>query len=439
MACDPPPIQERTTDPSNNRFPSVWLRWFEDICDAVNSVLGFSNIVIVKSASDLAGTLDSTKTYIIDGDVDMGSQQITVPEGGLSIAGLNGARDTSILRSSENSYDMFISPSGSYSGNLVLEGCTLNVSGTSSNIFNLTNDENSGAIDITGVNFGYTPVDRLTSLGELTAYRQILFNGVGFLFCDDGLTLSGTWSGLSAVTSIAISFADGATLFKEGAGLTFSGSVRSDMNFISTGSTSVFMDFQESNILSDGGLDLSDVRTEADDIVPNLPSSNVKARVRNCRGLKNTYVGGEWTVSTSTATVISSANTLVKMAGTTTYSDLQWFSNTTDNAFVYDSGQTIEVEVKGSLSFSGSSNRVMGIQVRQWDDSASTYVDIGARFTATLNGGGAGNRAENVAFFAVITELEENDRIEVWIENQTDTSNITCVTGGIVDIAERSS
>jgi len=42
---------------------------------------------IVKQASDLAGTLDSSIAYFIDGVIDMGSQTIEVPAGGLSIIG----------------------------------------------------------------------------------------------------------------------------------------------------------------------------------------------------------------------------------------------------------------------------------------------------------------------------------------------------------------
>lgn len=52
----------------------------------------FENTVVVKSASDLTN-IDSTKNYMLDGVIDMGSQSIEVPTGGISISGLNGARD----------------------------------------------------------------------------------------------------------------------------------------------------------------------------------------------------------------------------------------------------------------------------------------------------------------------------------------------------------
>lgn len=74
----------------------------------------FTNTVVVKTASDLAD-IDSTRNYMIDGVVDMGSQSITVPTGGISISGLNGARDTAKLTSSEDNFTLFVSPDGSYS------------------------------------------------------------------------------------------------------------------------------------------------------------------------------------------------------------------------------------------------------------------------------------------------------------------------------------
>ena len=47
-----------------------------------------SSTVFVRNASQLSGTLDSTKVYLIDGVVDMGALQIIVPQSGLSIHGL---------------------------------------------------------------------------------------------------------------------------------------------------------------------------------------------------------------------------------------------------------------------------------------------------------------------------------------------------------------
>ena len=47
------------------------------------------NRVKVEQASDLSGILDPTKEYLIDGIVDMGSQSIEIPSGGLNLKGFN--------------------------------------------------------------------------------------------------------------------------------------------------------------------------------------------------------------------------------------------------------------------------------------------------------------------------------------------------------------
>ena len=55
----------------------------------------------------LGGVIDSTKEYFIDGIIDMGTTQITVPTTGLTLRGYSF--DISGLMSSENNYTMFIS------------------------------------------------------------------------------------------------------------------------------------------------------------------------------------------------------------------------------------------------------------------------------------------------------------------------------------------
>ena len=374
-------------------------------------------------------TPDSDFLYMIDGTVDMGSVSIEVSDGGLSLAGLNGGRDVMVLTSSADNYTMFVSPSGGYSGDIVIESMSLTTNGTSSQVFDLDNDGNSNAIDITGVNF-----TDCTSLGHLTDYRQLLLNNVGFIFIDDGLTFNGDWSGLAVVTSIVIGF-PAATLFKEGTSLAFDGSVRSDINFNSVNSASILFDFQESNITSKGGFSLNNVRTTATDAVPNFQSSSVYARFRNCIGIKNTYVGGQWYISSASVTTINTISVPEKIAGTTTYNDMQWFSQTTNNAFVYDGDQTIDVEIKGNLSFTGTNGDVINIYVRLWDDSASSYVDLSETAGSTLNASG---RAEGVSFNAIGT-MDNSDRIELWVENDSGARDVTALVNGYVILSERSS
>ena len=101
--------------------------------------------IVVKQASDLGGTLSSAYRYIVDGAVDMGSQSITVPEGGLFIAGLGFG--ISSLTSSADNYNMFIT-GATFSGDLFLDGVDTGVTGTNSQVFELDNMNEGPSIAI---------------------------------------------------------------------------------------------------------------------------------------------------------------------------------------------------------------------------------------------------------------------------------------------------
>lgn len=436
-----PRLQWKTTDdnPSENgvnlwdetiQFPVVskadaFIRYalLSDIAES---------IVVVKEASQLTGTLDSTKAYLIDGSIDMGSSQITVPTGGLTIIGVDF--NISALTSSENSYTMFISPGGSYSGDLVLRNIQLTVSGTTSQLFDLDNNENGNALECTDVNFF-----NCTSIGELTDYRQGLWSRTGIIQCDDGLTMSGNWSGGfaildSIIVSAGVTF--NGTLLKEGTSLAISGSIRSNLNALQLGASGAISDFQPSNMVNGGLFQMTGVRcNSAATPFPNFPASSVKARFSKCVGFRNTYIGSQWTISTEAATVIATASTPVKVAGTTTYADENWFSNTTNNAMVYDGADEIGIVVHGEISFTGTNGDQISVIVRQWDNSAAGYIDLSQTGAFTLNAGG---RAENIGILA-FGDFNEDDRLEIWVENQTAGRNVTAKLDGLVSISERPS
>jgi hypothetical protein len=50
----------------------------------------------------------------------------------------------------------------------------------------------------------------------------------------------------------------------------------------------------------------------------------------------------------------------------------------------------------------------------------------------------AGGRAENIGILG-FCDFDQNDRLEIWVENQSATNNVTAKIGGIVSISERSS
>jgi len=300
-------------------------------------------------------------------------------------------------------------------------------------VFELTDVDGTNAVEMNKVNF-----NDCTSRGSLTEYRQGLENGNGYFGGTPELEMIGVWlGGYRMSTSIARNVGS-SILFKAGTGLVLNN--RFFIEFNMEGETNAsFCDFAPANIDMDGEFEVLDGDYNGViDPFPNMSPGSVKARFRNNLFLspnRNTYVGSRWTITTSALTTISSSNTPVKVAGTTTYEDEQWFTNTTDNAFVYESEQEIEFVLNGIMSFAGGNNDQVNIIIRQWDDSASAYIDISPSNVVTLNGGG-GSRAEGVSILA-FGVIDKDDRIEVWIENQTDSSNITAELGGLISIQER--
>tara|TARA_R110000787_G_scaffold36714_7_gene93594 strand:+ start:27067 stop:28266 length:1200 start_codon:yes stop_codon:yes gene_type:complete len=391
------------------------------------------NIIIVTKKEQLTGALDSSKAYLIDGVIDMGSSPIIVPVGGLTILGIDF--NISGLTSTANNYSLFTSPGGSYSGNLNLRNIYFAIGGTSSQVFNITNAGNNAAVEITDTNFLFC-----TSVGEITAYRQLLCTTCGFIGCVEGITLSGTWSGGAAiVTSILVSagVTFNGTILKAGTALSVLGSVRSDMNALQIGASGAVCDFAPSNIAVDGAFLMTGVRSNpAATAFPNMPASSVKALFRNCSGTDNTYIGGAGTITTTATTTITTADTAVVMAGTGTLSELVWFSAYSANGFEYISTVRRDVSLAGSLSFSGTTNDQVALVVYKYTAATTSWAAISPDFTVTMNAGGASNRAENISFSALAT-MDDGDRIQLYVKNVAATNDITTVVGGQYIVKER--
>jgi len=382
--------------------------------------------VIVTQASDLSGALDSTKSYKLDGIIAMGSQTITVPVGGLTIVG-RGNNITG-LTTSQASHTLFVD-AASDAGSLTIAEMDIKVDGASSKVFDLDNSGAGGIVRI--VNCSFTDC---TEIGEFDAYFAALCSDMVWFNADQGMTFSGTWGGgVNTNGFVPINLGATGTAFKEGTALSFGSRFISNANMdLQSGATG--FSFSESNFAHDGDFELlSGSYAGAGTVVTGITRGNTKCKWRDNNGLGNTYVGSRWALTTETATTIGSSNTYVKMAGTTTYADEQWFSNTTDNAFVYDSTNPIEAIIAGTMSVSAGNNNQLQIKVRQWDDSASAYIDIHEHGPITMSGAGAG---ENISILGY-ADLDTNDRIEVWIQNLTSATNITMLEGTLISVSER--
>ena len=391
-----------------------------------------NKVIYVTEASQLSGTLDSTKLYFLDGQIDMGTTSIIVPSTGLNITGHGFG--ISGLVSTEDNHTMFVTDGLTYSGDLFLTSLDIRCSGIGSKVFDLDNLENFNACEWNTVNFL-----SCTSLGEIKDYRQGLGRNVTWISCKDGLTMTGAWSGgFAIVDSIFVGAPLTGVLFRAGAGLLIGGSFRSNINILGLGTAGgYFCDFAPANITLDGGFFLDGVRgNKVVDNIPNFPASSTKANIKNCSGIGNTYPGGAFKSTNQVTITVSTVDTLYQIGNAGDFSEGYWFSKANTNGLQLDSTQDIQVDVGGSMSFSGSSNREIEVQLRKYISATTSYVDIGPVYLATLNGGSTGTRAENVTF-AATTGMSQNDRIEVWVKNVTDTTNITVLPSGQMQVFER--
>ncbi|GAF88630.1 unnamed protein product, partial [marine sediment metagenome] len=151
---------------ANDRAGDTWrnamIKSNSNFTELFGSIL--DSRVIVKSSLDLAGSLDSTKEYFIDGVVDMGSQSIEVPVGGLNLSGYNF--DVSKLVSTASSYTMFTSPAGG-SGDVIGKDYAIEVSGSASKVYDIKDATGSNAFEFARINY-----NNCTSLGVIDGYRQ---------------------------------------------------------------------------------------------------------------------------------------------------------------------------------------------------------------------------------------------------------------------------
>jgi hypothetical protein len=387
------------------------------------------NAIYVNDSSQLSGPLDSNKVYILDGVIDMGTDSIVVPEGGLNLGGLGFG--ISLLTSTENNYTLFVTNGTTYSGDLFLTDMDITVSGTGSKVFELDNNENFNAIEWSTTNF-----INCTSLGTLTDYRQGLSRNVAWISCSDGLTMAGAWAGgWAAVDSIVVGAPLTGVLFRAGAGLLIGGSFRTDMNILQLGTAGgIFCDFSPANITLDGGFSVSNLRANPDaNNFPNMPNTSVKARYRDCAGVRNTYVGASGTITASVETVITTSGIYYSMEGSLSVDEPTWLILFEDAGIEFNSDITTAFHLSGSFSFSGPNNQILSLKLYKYTAATTTWAAASPAFQVTLN---AADRAENVSF-GTFVDMTKGDRLEFRIANIGATGNITALLGGQVRLSER--
>lgn len=382
--------------------------------------------VVVKQPSDLAGTLDSTKEYFIDGIIDFTGTGISieVPPTGLYLSGYNF--DISQLKCTDAAYTLFTSPVGN-SGSILGNDYSVSVSGTGSKVYDITDATGNSAVELSRVYY-----IGCESLGTITGYRQGFEAGTGRFGGKPELTLAGAWSGGFFIdTSIVRGLTDGAyTLFKSGAGFTMASRFRTNHNVDLPASVS-FLDFSPSNFPNPstlqlegclvsrlGGFDASD-----SNITPNISPSDLQSDWSNNIGISNTFVGGELNITTEVTTTITTSGTFEDLLGTYSGSNLQHFDEPSNGQLRHLGNSPVEYNVTGQLVLDADANEEVDLKTVIFRDSDSSFEDgkTVRRVVNNLQGG------RNVAYFTISDNitLNKNDYVKLQVANVNDTTNIT--------------
>lgn len=392
-------------------------------------------------AETLGTTIQSDKVYLIDGVVDFTGTglKIEVPAGGISIIGTTF--DISRIICSDSGYTLFTSPVGG-SGNVLGVDYAVEVTGTSSQVYDLTDATGFNAFEFTRINY-----NNCTSCGEINGYRQGLESGTGRFGGKPELTLSGTWLGGYFIdTSIIRGMTDGAySLFKAGTGFLMSSRFRSNMNLDLPASAS-FFDFAPSNFVNpstlqiDGAIVTRNGVFDATDpnITPNITEADLVSNWMGNNGMPNTFEGGSIGVTTELATANSGVGLGVFLDVAATLwstSDLQHFDNPAGGQLRHLGNTPREYKVVADLVLDSGSNNEVVLRVVKWDDSASTFTTVldQTRQINALVGG------RDVAFFSINinTTLDQNDYIKLQVANNSATNDITAETDSYFIVEQR--
>ena len=395
--------------------------------------------VIINQAnavSILGGVIDSTKEYFLDGIIDMGATEITVPIGGIYIRGYNF--DLSGLTSSENSYTMFKSETAIIgSGNVLFFDFKIEVTGTSSKVFDLYDATGFNAIEVTRVNY-----NNCTSLGDLHEYRQALEFGTGRFGGSPSLTLHGTWlGGFRITTSIVRNMSDLTTapLFCSGTLFVMTSRFLTDMN-VDLGTLQPLFDFNDTNFPNPSTLELRDVILTRDGLVvpedtnitPNILASNLSCSWKGNNGVPNTFVGAIATITTEVLTTIATVNVPVPLLGTVTTSDLQHFDSPANGQLRHLGSNPREFTTNFDFILEGSSNTDYQIELVK-NDGSDVVIYQQTRVINNLQGG------RDVAYFTGLANviLAQNEYVFWQVRNLKDSNNCTLELDSSWSVEER--
>lgn len=382
----------------------------------------------------LGGVIDSTKMYEIDGIVDLGITEITVPIGGMYLTGKSF--DIDALISTEDNYTMF--KSDPTCGNVYVSSMDISVSGANSRVYNLTNGNVGSFFIVLDVIY-----KNCTSLGYLNGFSTGLENNVAKVGGSPSLELDGTWVGFRCSTGSYTFLSASMTepIFKAGATLAFTSSFFCDAG-VDLSALASLIDFSSSNFIGSAVFRLVTMNITRDGVV-NIDDSNVIINLDqgdpashwfNNTGIHNTFPGGGLEILTEVLTPIAVMNTFYAIEGNWLSSDLEHFDSPVSGQLRHISYDPIDYKVSSNFVLVGNAGNVITIRLVKWDDSESTFVFLGTQTREVSNLSGP----RDIAIFTMVRNviLDINDYVFFEVSNNM-VNDVTLEEASSLIIGER--
>lgn len=386
-----------------NQFVGRTVNDWEEVVTNTGGFRMVSSISDFPEAVDSVITLEADVTYFITNTVDLQGARLV---GSSNTTIIGGSSENCILTSTglDSGTALFTTEWTTPIRHIAFKdvGTAISISGSA----------NSAALDWTGVNFVNVP-----TVGTINGCENFILSKSAFLN-SKGLTFTGTCATIGIDNSLFSGDGAAGDLLIVDASANITRRFRIIYSAVVAFSSTNGLNVSTSATIPNEAYILDTVSfSGGSTYLVGVQSNSNKALFTGCTGIANSAdVSQYYMNNNATATVVSVQGTAYKVAGTTTSASVtQKFTNT-DNRATYVGALTRFFKVTATLSANSGNNNQIGIYVAK---NGSILTDSEIYITTNASG-----RAE-AATVQTLVQLTENDYIEIFVENDSSTTNIT--------------
>ena len=268
------------------------------------------------------------------------------------------------------------------------------------------------ALDWTGVNFLNVP-----NIGLIDTADNFIFSK-GAILNSQNLQFDGSHGTIGIDNSIFVGSGSAGNILDVLAGCTITRRFRLIYSSVIAFGSSVGINVNASATIPTEGYILDTINfSGGGTYLSGVDYTDNKTRFVNSKGIENTAeIGNYFMTNNATATTISTVDTAVKASGTTTANAINQKFTHTDNRLTYVGALIRDFQVTATISLTSGNNKVIGVYVAK-----NGVVIPSSEMYSTTSGTG---RAESLTCQTIL-ELNENDYVEIWVENSSNSDNIT--------------